>query len=315
MAWYVDLNGRQVWVEAEDTVYTVLSASDDLPVIPLKYLVTTTKKASYAEHAIDDDIETGGKKKKEMAGRQRGYIVRMEERGEALFHVKEFFQEVAGKLLSSGVVSRIDADESSGERKRRRKKKAEESVGAEAEGEEPQIALQHIDLDSMACNELRVLITARCRHDAHGVGFRIEVAEGRSVQALHMFTSKQELTLDDWSAHLTEVIRKSGAIVMDARVPPAALPTDEKGHTLEGGAKNKKDEAQLDEEDWLSSMMGRCMVEKKKESVAKEGSEAKTEDGPMQEGTEKSKPAPAGDLPPWLRTRRARKKDASDEAQ
>jgi len=256
MAWYVDLSGRQVWVDGEETVYTVTTATDDLPNHILTYLATSSKKAVYTEHAACDDFDLKQKKKEKdgASGRSRGFIV-MVDSGETC-SVNSNFLAAARKLLDDKVVSRIDTEEAPNER---RKKKRGAKKAEDPEAEETEAKIITIDLATLGDNECRVETIARCTHGAHGPGFRVEVGEGGHRQVLHMFT-RQEIPLADWLAKISDAIRTAGWREMDSRVAVALVPTNESGKTLEGGAVGaaRKAEAQAEtvEDDWLSSMMG-----------------------------------------------------------
>lgn len=301
MAWYVDPNGRQVWVVPEETVYTVTLAADDLPVHTLTYLSVSSKKGSYTEHAIQEETENTKGRKKEQAGKQRGFIVRVDNESEEC-NVVSFFQAAARKLHQSGVVSRIDHDENSGERKKKKKKARDpaKAVSEEQDEEGDALEIKHIDLSTLADNECRIETMARCTHNAHGPGFRVEVAQGGSRQALHMFTDKKELSVTDWLDHVSAAIRSTGPRVMDCRVAAALVPTDDKGHTLEGGAigarRMEVAEAGKEDDEWLSSMMGMAAPEKEQRSrpAASEGYEGEKKENK--------------DLPPWMRKRERRTK-------
>lgn len=296
MAWYVDTSGRQVWVDADETVYTVTAADDNLPVHTLTYLAVNSKKTVYTEHAIQDEIEAKGKKK-DQAGKQRGFIVRVETESDDC-NVISCFHAAARKLLDDRVVSRIDHDE--GQTERRRKKRGQKKVEEPQEDQDVDVVeTKQIDLSTLAPNECRVETIARCTHNAHGPGFRVEVAKDGSRQALHMFTDKKELPVSEWFDRISDAIRSTGPRVMDCRVAPSLCPTGADGKTLEGGVKGarRKEEAEAQNEDdeWLSSMMGMAPAS---------GKEQKTSEAEK----------PQGELPPWLRPRRTRRAKQEDEA-
>jgi len=253
MAWYVELSGRQVWVDANETVYTVTTATAELPVENLTYLVTSSKKAVYTEHAAMDDFDLKQKKKEKdgAAGRARGFIV-MVENVEGC-SVNTNFHAAARKMLDDKVVSRIDTEEAPNER--RRKKRGAKKV-EDPEAEEPETQILHIDLAALGENEVRVETMARCTHPAHGPGFRLEVGEGGQRQVLHMFTAKQELALADWLGHISSAIKSQGWKEMDSRVAVALLPTLPAEGGAVGAARKNEAQAETAEDDWLSSMMG-----------------------------------------------------------
>merc|ERR1712194_76168 len=98
-------------VDAHETVYTVTTAVDDLPVHILTYLASSSKKAVYTEHAAMDDFDLKQKKKEKdgAAGRARGFIVMVGEVEGC--SVNTNFNAAARKLLDDKVVSRIDTEE------------------------------------------------------------------------------------------------------------------------------------------------------------------------------------------------------------
>jgi len=212
------------------------------------------------------------------------------------------------------------------ERKKKGKSKTDEQIKEAAlesqEVTDPQeIVHKQIDLSTLGDNECRVETMARCSHQAHGTGFRIEIAEGGQRQALHMFTSKQEISLPDWMDHISSAISSTGGRVMDCRVPPSLVPTDEKGNTLEGGevgAQRKvEEEAKTEETDWLSSMMGLSVGAPEKESKETRTRDRRTE-GEEFEGGEADKakaPGPEKELPPWLKPRPRRTRAGQAEGE
>jgi len=203
-------------------------------------------------------------------------------------------QAAVDKLLSTGVVSRVDLDETEG-KKRNKKNKDVEEVPEERE----QNGLP------LGVNECRVEILARCQHQAHGVGFTISAAEGSVLQRIHLFTANKELTVDSWHDALMKALGADGSCVMMGRVSPAIAPdppTPEK--------ENKAKEAAKEEDDWLDSLMGRCMVSSQKEEKAPAPAQGGTggtggADGGYKEA--ETKPKGPVQAPPWLRsTRRTR---------
>jgi hypothetical protein len=302
MAWYVDPNGRQVWVVADETVYTITAAADDLPVHTLTYLAVKATKAVYTEHAVDDDLGDNKKNKKDMGGRQRGFIVRVDNKDDC--DVISCFQAVAKKLIADGIVAHIDADEGPTERKRKKRgqKKTEDTEEAEIE------QIKRIDLSTLCDNECRVETIARCTHNARGPGFRVEVAESGHRQVLHMFTDKKEIPLLDWMSHISDAVRSTGFRAMDCRVPAALVPTDAHGKTLEGGEAGQRrfneTQAASEENDWLSSMMGLSV------SGYPEKDSGGPASGEAEKPKEKEKEKEQIDLPPWLRVRTRRPKAA-----
>mmetsp|Transcript_102123 Transcript_102123/g.317677 ORF Transcript_102123/g.317677 Transcript_102123/m.317677 type:complete len:242 (+) Transcript_102123:116-841(+) len=125
MSWYVGQDGRKVWVENSETVYTVGEPEEELPLETLTYLAVNSHKPVFQENIINEDTGKKTKKAKEgAAGRQRGFVVRVEQEDKG--RVVATFRAAAEKLLASGIVSRYDVDESSTGSKKKRGKKEEE---------------------------------------------------------------------------------------------------------------------------------------------------------------------------------------------
>mmetsp|Transcript_148890 Transcript_148890/g.414854 ORF Transcript_148890/g.414854 Transcript_148890/m.414854 type:complete len:318 (-) Transcript_148890:231-1184(-) len=316
MSWYVGKDGRKVWVEHHELVYTVGEVDGELPSETLTYLSMNSQKAIYAEHIIDEDAggSKKGKKKEKNAGRQRGYVVRVEQDDRA--RIIPGFRAAADKLLSSGVISRLDVDDSLSTSKKKRGAKEEEP-------ERPSL------LQSLAANECRVETSSRCQHNAHGVGFSVDIAENGAQQRIHAFTANRQLPAGDWHEHLVAAIESTGARVMLGRLagadadapPPAGAAAAGRGGRGAGGA--ARDGVREAEDAWLDSVLGRCMVGKASErevgtkatsagADAEPGDEAAAGeagegDGAGADGEGSAKAAahkkPAAQLPPWLRRR------------
>lgn len=303
MSWYVDQRGRQIWVEREETVFTVDEPPEDPPTENLTYMASASSKAVYAEHSIDEESASRGSKKKDaQAGRQRGFVVRVDHEDDGLSRVASDFQAVATGLLSSGAVSRVDVDASrEGGKKKKKKAKDKKPDEEEEEEKEKEPALP------LGVNECRVETTARCQHLAHGTGWKVEVSSGDGSQRIFFFTAKKELTSAEWHKQLLASMESSGTRVMLGRMLGDG--PDGKGPGKAGPP--KKDEAQRDEDEWLESMLGRCMVSKDKSRSAAEssgaggaGAEGAASEG-HDKGNEPSQKAPARNVvaPPWLRRR------------
>lgn len=292
MSWYIDKNGRKVWAESHEIAYTVDEPEEkELAVETLTYLTASSNKTVFAEHTIDDDGDRKTKRAKEkQAGRQRGYVVRVEQDEKSRVHPA--FRSAAAKLLSSGIISRLDIDETANTS---RKKK-----GAAKEEEESQA---NSFLKSLGVNECRVVTTARCQHNAHGVGFRVEVAEGGTQQRIHMFTSHKLLTTSAWYAHLVEALEATGSRVMMGRLPDEEPPPASAASGGGSRGKTANDEVRKEEDAWLESVLGRCMVGKASAEAKAVNVDPGTEDGCEAEDKPDSvapkKAAPV--LPPWLR--------------
>uniref|UniRef100_A0A7S2AGA3 Uncharacterized protein n=1 Tax=Alexandrium andersonii TaxID=327968 RepID=A0A7S2AGA3_9DINO len=295
MSWYVGQDGRKLWVEREELVYTVGEIEGELPLEVLTYLSTNSQKPVFAEHIIEDDVggsKKGKKAKDKLPGRQRGFVVRMDQ--DERSRILQAFRPAAEKLIASGAVSRIDVDDGASTSRKKKDRKDED--------EQPSL------LQTLGPNECRVETTARCRHNAHGDGFRIEVAEGGVQQRLHAFTPGGQLPPETWHARLVEAVEKSGSRVMLGRMVGEEGPGDGRGGR---SGKAGAPDGQRDAEDaWLESLMGRCMISagerpRGSEAVVEPAAPTTAEgEAEAAEGT----PAPApkkapGPLPPWLRRR------------
>ncbi|CAE7541463.1 SAMS2 [Symbiodinium necroappetens] len=126
MSWYVGHDGRQVWVDARETVFTCDKPEDDLPTRQLTYLASNLQKTVFAEHAVDDLDGKKGKKKDKQAGRQRGFIVRVDQ--DERVNVLPSVQAAVDKLQSSGAVSRVDLDETEGKKRNKKGRDNDEAL-------------------------------------------------------------------------------------------------------------------------------------------------------------------------------------------
>ncbi|CAK0818055.1 unnamed protein product [Prorocentrum cordatum] len=298
MSWYVDQRGRRVWVEREETVFTIDEPTEEPPTENLTYLASASSKAVYAEHSIDEESGARGKKKDAQAGRQRGFVVRMDHDDDGLSRVAEDFVPVARDLLKSGAVSRVDVDTSRDGAKKKKKKAKDRKPGEEEEDEkerEPALPL--------GVNECRVETTARCQHFAHGTGWRVDVSSGEGAQRIFLFTAKKELTSADWHKQLLASMGTSGKRVMLGRMLGEG--PDGSGAGKTGPA--KKDEAQHDEDDWLKSMMGLSKDRSSRAGAEPAGGGGGAEGAAGDEGPDggtapaPKAPAKKAIAPPWLR--------------
>mmetsp|Transcript_60386 Transcript_60386/g.127963 ORF Transcript_60386/g.127963 Transcript_60386/m.127963 type:complete len:303 (+) Transcript_60386:108-1016(+) len=270
MSWYISLDGRQVWVENNTTVLTVGEAPPEkaLPLEHLAYLAATSSKAVYAEHIIEDELGDKRKKTKEKGGKQRGYVVRVE--GDTRTRVMGSIQAAVDYLTEREVISRVDIDDS--EKPKGRKSKNKDNMGKKkAEGEEE----EEVVILPIATNECRVEIKARVSHFAHGRGFKVHIEEPGTLQRLHLFTPDQEMSAKDFHKQLVDAIQKTGGATALTRMAGDLDPPSK-----------PKDEAQAQEDDWLESLMGSCMVAPKaKKKEPKEDSPT----GDADENSEKPK--------------------------
>ncbi|CAE7284364.1 SAMS2 [Symbiodinium natans] len=286
MSWYVGHDGRQVWVEARETVFTCDKPEDVLPNRQLTYLASNLQKTVFAEHAVDDDDVKKGKKKDRQAGRQRGFIVRVDqdERVNVLLPV----QPAVDKLLTSGAVSRVDLDETEGKKRNKKGRDAEQAT------EEPEPTGLPLGV-----NECRVETIARCQHQAHGVGFTILVSEGSSKQRIHCFTANREMRLQEWHDKLVQALAAGGTRVLMGRMSPALAPDPPDSKDVKA-----QKEAAKEEDDWLDSLMGRCMVSSDKaDKEAPKVDPAGSAGGYNKDSKDEAPAAKAVQVPPWLRRR------------
>jgi len=274
MSWYVDKRGRQLWVEKDELVFTVDDPPEELPVQDLAYLSTEIKQSVYQEHSVDGEIGRGKKAKEKGAGATRGYVVRVGNQDEKT-KVINCFQEVADKLVDTGVVSRIDVDDSGRERKAKKKKNKISATGETIVKEEEPVEIA-APLITLAINECNVQIIARCQHFTHGPGFKVAVSESGLRSIIVFYTGKQVVEAGAFHKQLIEVTEATGARVMEGTMVAPPPEKEEKAEkkkerAADGGggggyAAEQKDLAQNAEDDWLAQMMGNCMVPK--ETVA-----------------------------------------------
>jgi hypothetical protein len=244
MSWYVGQDGHQVWIARDKAVYTVVVPTRNMPLENLSYLVSSTKKAVFQEHVVLEDEKASKSSKREkgrMAGRQRGFLVRVEHEEAPTSRLAPWFKTVGNDLLEQGIISKIDVDDSVNSRKKKKDDK----------------------LALLGVNERRIETTARINHFAHGPGFRVEIAEGSMLQRIHFFTRKQEMPIAEWHASLLAVVEAREEHVMLARrTQGEAGATGDSGITVEAEERTqiRKDKAQQEEEDWLLAAMQNCMV-------------------------------------------------------
>jgi hypothetical protein len=317
MSWYIALNGKQVWIDRDELAYTAPEPPDELPVRVLTYLTVTAKQATYQEHAVDDPADSRTKKSKDKsAGRQRGFIVRVD--NPEVNRVLSCFQAAAARLLDSGVVSRVDIDESANGKEKRKKKKAsanQDGANPAPPAEDDGSIKPVIDIASLGVNECCIETCARCQHSSHGTGFSVEVVECGTLQRIHCFTAQQQLSTSAWHKAVMEALESAGCQVMFARMMDA--PPDAGGSAAQGcvGSKalpSKMDRAQVDEDDWFESVMGRCMVAPKPPPVRGAKGAALDDDGAIRDEADAEDPAAAPAsaskapkaLPPWLKTKK-----------
>lgn len=273
MSWYVSQGGQQVWISRNETVFTVVQPVDLLPTEALSYLTLGSKKAVFQEHVIDDDFDgkLSKRRRAKMSGRQRGFIVRVEQEDQC--RVVDCLKAAAKSLLDTGAVYRIDPDEAVNAKKKRNDRVT----------------------SSAGVNECRVETNARVLHSTHGAGFRVSVNEGPVSQKIFFYT-RQEIPIDAWCKQFVDALEGTGSHVMLARrVPKVENCSDGDTSKAEGagagaGAEElicmRKDEAQQADEAWMESVMRGCVHELSDDEpdVPTEGEEAEEE---------KSRAAPA----------------------
>jgi hypothetical protein len=298
MSWYVGKDGEHLWIKRDETVYTVIQPEDSLPVESLTYLALNSKKAVYQEHLIGDDagdVKNNSKRRREkQAGRQRGYIVRIEQ--EEQVRVVPSIKAATLKLIDDQVVSRVDADEAANSKKKKNNKQANVST---------------VSTVALGINECRVETSARIHHFAHGPGFSVEVCEGSAHQKIHFFTDKKELSCKEWHRHLVAAVESTGAHVMLARKTQAEASQEDlqckaAADLIERVRSLRKDNAQKEDDAWLESVMN---AKAEESSSSSEESSAEEESPKKSAGVEKGLPArrdieasrSTADTPEWRR--------------
>mmetsp|Transcript_32273 Transcript_32273/g.68694 ORF Transcript_32273/g.68694 Transcript_32273/m.68694 type:complete len:299 (-) Transcript_32273:80-976(-) len=297
MSWYVGLDGRQIWVDRDEVAFTVteIPKGTELATESLTYLATSFKQAVYQEHMIDEEEGTGRNKKR--AGKQRGYVVRVGGAEGERTRVHPPFQKAADWLLDKGVVTRIDLDESAKEKVKKKRGKAKEEEKAQEKEEEEKEVVVAMPLGE---NECRLDTIKRIRHNAHGQGFRLQISEDGTVQRIHCFTAKQDVALADWHKLLVSALEATGSRVMLGRMAVSEAGGGEQARGAGNAPKDaQKDRAKDDEDEWLQSMLGRCMVSK--EDERKKQAPVQADDAPAGEGSEPPPEPKKKVLPPWLR--------------
>eukprot|EP00933_Yihiella_yeosuensis_P040280 TRINITY_DN3455_c0_g5_i1.p1 TRINITY_DN3455_c0_g5~~TRINITY_DN3455_c0_g5_i1.p1 ORF type:complete len:305 (+),score=92.55 TRINITY_DN3455_c0_g5_i1:142-1056(+) len=304
MSWYVGLDGRQVWVDRSETAYTCDKPDEEekpLPIQNLTYLASGSSKAVYQEHAIDDDDGSKGKKKERQSGRQRGFVVRVDQQDDRP-RINGPFQAAVDKLYRDGVVSRVDPDESEKENKRGKKKRGKaqaNELNKKEEPEEEEAEAAKVEALPLGLNECRVDIISRCSHMGHGGGFILEISEIGERKRYFVYTNGKELPTAAMHSCIVQALAADGSKVMLGRLNPAMAPDPPDEAEGRDGSAAKSKKADAEEDDWLASVMGRCMVDKEKE---KEKEKPKESTGGYAEA--EAKPKAPVKLPPWLQGRR-----------
>eukprot|EP00927_Polykrikos_kofoidii_P083548 TRINITY_DN8581_c0_g1_i1.p1 TRINITY_DN8581_c0_g1~~TRINITY_DN8581_c0_g1_i1.p1 ORF type:complete len:858 (+),score=151.88 TRINITY_DN8581_c0_g1_i1:56-2629(+) len=263
MSWYVRKDGQQIWIPRDEAVFTVIAPVEALPLDNLTYLTTISKKSVFQEHLADEEEnEKSSRRRKKLAGRQRGFILRVEHEEQPWQRVVPAFQASAITLLKSGAASRIDVEEAVSSKKGKRKAKERLTV-------------------NIGANECRVETISRINHFAHGPGFRVEVTEGAISQRILFFTDKKEVPADEWHMSVTTAIEGTGSHVMLGR----RLKTE--GEVADGGKQGceelssdliQKDRAQKDDNMWLQSVMDSCMLDPVDEPESSEDEDEDSEE-------------------------------------
>merc|ERR1719313_2338850 len=198
MSWYESEDGELVWVGRDETVYTVIPPSDNLETEELIYLSVSTSKAVFKEQLIDDDTwDTGYNKrkmKKKFAGKQRGFLFRIEH--DENLRVVEWFRDVCATLQEMGVCSKVDANEAENRKKLKPGGRGGRYVGV---------------------NECRVETIGRCHHVACGPGIKVEVSRDLAKQRINLFTNHRVLPADEWHRMLVDVVQQQHGRVFQGR--------------------------------------------------------------------------------------------------
>mmetsp|Transcript_3471 Transcript_3471/g.8647 ORF Transcript_3471/g.8647 Transcript_3471/m.8647 type:complete len:474 (+) Transcript_3471:67-1488(+) len=284
MSWYSAPDGQQVWVARDESVYILIQPTQELEVDNLTYLTSTSKKAVYQEHLINEELDNRGKvprrQRERMSGRQRGFILRVDHEEAPTSRVVPWFKASANKLVALDVVSHMDAEEAANLKKKKKNDRTMLSLGV---------------------NECRVETTSRIHHFAHGPGFRVEVAEGSVVQKIHFFTCRRQLTTKAWHSHLLEALEACCVHVLLAKRAPA----DEKakdGTTAvvapDATLLRKTDKAQQEDDAWLKSVINGCITVYNDDDADRDGSDGDNEtdqgQGKASEVVKSEEPKPKG---------------------
>merc|ERR1712060_106065 len=203
--------------------------------------------------------------------------------------------------MVGGVISRVDVDNSEeGARKKKNRRKKQDAANSGAAPDEKQEEEEKKEEEvvvvpemPLGINECRVTTTARCNHNAHGSGFRVEIWSDDGRQRCHFFTTTKDLPCSAWHSSLTEAVSATGSRAM-------------LGRSLEARREGADDKAGQDEDEWLSTLMGKCMVEKPKAATRAEQADAgeAVEQQPAgeengQDAAAPAPPKPKKEVPPW----------------
>mmetsp|Transcript_163112 Transcript_163112/g.523059 ORF Transcript_163112/g.523059 Transcript_163112/m.523059 type:complete len:652 (+) Transcript_163112:162-2117(+) len=256
MSWYQAADGHEVWVPRNETVYTVIEPSKDLPHEELMYLSMTTNKPVFQELSVEDDSwDIGRNKKRHMkrAGKERGYLLRVETDGQA--RVIPWFKAACKQLIAQGFCSKIDV--------------------AEAVNLKKQKKLQQKGL-ALGVNECRVETLSRCTHVACGPGFKVEISCDQVTQHMQVFTDHRVLPTSVWHAHVLEAVGSVYGRVFAARKVREGEREDgddereeaecasgvagrgvlAAARTVASVAQGVRDAQRVEEEQWLATLMG-----------------------------------------------------------
>merc|ERR1719336_606458 len=143
----------------------------------------------------------------------------------------------------------------------------------------------------------------------HGKGFQVLVLEAGSRQKINVFVADQDMNAATFHGHLVQALEATGGKLALGRIMLSAEDGTTTGRPGAEVKPKKRDMAQEDEDDWLSSVMGRCMVPKKEERPEKGDAPASAAEGAPAdgegEGEAKPEPKPKAkdkkNVPPWLR--------------
>lgn len=253
-----------MWVPRDEAVYTIVEPDNDMETQELMYLSMAVSKPVFKEHVQDDDCwDIGRNKKRNMkrAGKQRGFLVRVDPDEHS--RVVPWFKAACKHLMAEEVCSKIDADEAANWKKQ---KKRFERGGA-----------------NLGVNECRIETVARCHHVACGPGFKVELTSDMVKQHIHFFTDQQFLSVAQWHATLSQAVEQTYGRVFTAKlcgssgVPGESVAIDDdigddREKVLRPNevliASAKKDAQLVEEEEWLTSLMG-CPNDEEEEKADK----------------------------------------------
>ncbi|CAE8702771.1 unnamed protein product, partial [Polarella glacialis] len=239
-------------------VYTVIQPPEELETEELMYLSMTTSKPVFKEFVVDDDSwDIGRNKKRNMhrAGKERGYLVRVE--ADLHARVVPWFKVACKILVSDEVCSKVDVDEACNVKKQKKLLSKPRDI-------------------ALGANECRVETLMRCYHVASGPGFKVEVCCDQVRQSIHFFTNHRAMPIVEWHAYLSEAVERAYGQVfscLSSRSCSTDCPGDAGDQVAQLGrvrevlvAPARQDAQFAEEEEWASALMGAGLEEENKEN-------------------------------------------------